>query len=180
MTLNSSWDRWTLADQNAAAIVEFTSLISLDVRDEGQVASEPIEEGSFTSYNKTDSPLEVYTTLGVQGEPDALQSVIDRLRELKRSTTTFSLVTPEQEYENLNLESFNYVRRREDGLNALYVELHLVEIREVQSSYSNVALPASKCRNSDNASKVNTGKAQAEQRESVASRIAAKAGFGGG
>jgi hypothetical protein len=163
MAYAEKWNRWTLSDEDANAILEFTSFVQADFRDEGRVASEPIEEGSFAAYNKTDSPLDAYVTLGIQGEPDELQDALDKLRALKKETATFSVITPEQEYEKITLESFNYTRKREDGLNSLYVELHLVEVREIAPQYSTVALPAKKCRNSDNASKVNAGKSQATE-----------------
>jgi hypothetical protein len=160
MSENNKWNRWELTDENANRIIEFTSFLSSDMRYDGTVSTEPLELGGFAAYNKNASPVEGDVVLGIQGEPDELQDALDKLADLRGGTDRFSLITPEREYRNMTLESFNFTRKREDGLNSLYVELRLVEIREVTPQYANVALPPSKCRNSDNAGKANTGKAQ--------------------
>ena len=40
----------------------------------------------------------------------------------------------------MNLESFNYRRRREDGLGVLWVDLSLVGVKQVKAAYTNVRL----------------------------------------
>lgn len=154
----SQWSRWTLADKSGKPVVEFTTFISLDAQHEGRVVTNPVEEGSFSSYNKTQNPFTGKVTLGRQGTPSELQTTIDALKKLKEGTTLFSLVTPEYEYKNLTLESFSYTRKREDGVNVLYVELSLVEVREVTVQYTALAVKA--CKKKEHSSKKNTGKKQ--------------------
>ena len=138
--LNKSSNRWLLADENGLPVVAFTSFLSADIRNEGKVVSAPVEEGSFASYNKVATPLEADVTLGIQGDDATLQNALDTLTTLQAGTQLVSLVTPNAEYANLNLESFNYSRKRENGLGALFVELSLVEIRQVQAQYADARL----------------------------------------
>lgn len=159
MTARTS--QWAIVNSSGMSITNITSLISVEVRDSAQVVSESIEQGSFASYNKVVAPFDIYVSVAVQGEPDELQRTIDDLRAAKAGTELYSLITPEQEYEDLCIESMDYKRTREDGINALYVELHMVEVRQVDSQYTSVsaaALRAAQCKNSDNASKTEQGK----------------------
>lgn len=134
-------ETWTLRNARTGRnAVTFTSFIGAEITDEGKVVSGPVEEGSFASYNKTDSPLDVKVTLGMQGDNATLQEAIDALEQLRFSTDLVNLVTPVVEYEDLNLEKFSYSLKREDGRGCLYVDLHLVEIIEVEAQYTNARL----------------------------------------
>lgn len=135
-----STGRWTLTNASGEAVVAFTSFLSLDLRNESRVVSGPVEEGSFATYNKVETPLEVDVSLGIQGDDATLQSALDSLNALQAGTGLVNLVTPNAEYQDLNLESFNYRRRREDGLGVLWVDLSLVGVKQVKAAYTNVRL----------------------------------------
>ena len=154
---------WALVNDDGEPILDYTSMISVEIKQEGRVSSEPIEEGGFASYNKVEFPLDARVQVGMQGEPDELQDFLDKLVELKKEAETFSLVTAEQEHKNLTLESYDYARKREDGINTIFAELRIVEIREVSPQFANVKLPPARCRNKENASRVDTGRTQAEE-----------------
>lgn len=138
--VRKSGNRWLLADDNGQRVIAFTSFLSADIRADGQVVSAPVEEGSFASYNKTNGPLEIHVALGIQGDDAALQEALDTLSTLQAGTQLVSLVTPNAEYPDLNLESFNYSRKRENGLGVLFVELSLVEVKQVRAHYTNAAV----------------------------------------
>ena len=135
-----STGRWTLTNASGEAVVAFTSFLSLDLRNESRVVSGPVEEGSFATYNKVETPLEVDVSLGIQGDDATLQSALDSLNALQAGTELVNLVTPNAEYQDLNLESFSYRRRREDGLGVLWVDLSLVGVKQVKAAYTNVRL----------------------------------------
>ena len=139
-------NRWLLLDEQGQPAVAFTSFLAATMRLEGQTVSAPVEEGSFAAYNKVLSPIGITCSLGIQGDDATLQAALDTLTALQRSTRLISLVTPNAEYPNLNLTSFNYNRRREEGLGALYVELSLVEIRQVKAAYASIRLAPRKQR----------------------------------
>ena len=96
----------------------------------------------------------------MRGEKDAIRAAIDTLRELKRSVRLVNLVTPEYEYESLTLESFNYSRKREDGVSSLYVELRCIEVREVDTQYTTAAIPKKDAKNPSTASNTEQGRKQ--------------------
>lgn len=129
--------QWSLNNASGERVVQFTSFLSMDLRDEYTVVTGPVEEGSFASYNKVPSPLEVDVSLGIEGDDTTLNEALDALNLLTASTEIISLVTPETEYYNLNLESLSYRRRREDGLGVLWLDLKLIEVRQVKAQYTN-------------------------------------------
>lgn len=138
--------QWSLNNASGERVVEFTSFLSMDLRDDYNVVTGPVEEGSFASYNKVASPLEIDCSLGIEGDDNTLNVALDALNELAASTGILSLVTPETEYYNLNLKSVSYRRRREDGLGVLWLDLKLVEVRQVEAQYTNEKLGEKKQR----------------------------------
>ena len=137
---------WMITDSDGQIVLEFSSFLSADVRNEGQVVSAPVEEGGFASYNKVDSPLAVAASLAFQGTEEQIQDAIFMLSVLREETLLVNLVTPDAEYENLTLESYSYRRDRESGVGVLFVELSFVEVRQVATQYTNVRLAPRKQR----------------------------------
>ena len=137
---------WYLMDEWGNIPITFTSFISMELRAEGRAVSTAVEEGSFASYNKVNSPLSINCTLGFMGDDAALQYALHLLTIFQEDTFLLSLVTPNAEYENLNLVAYSYQRRRENGLGMLYVDLQLEEIRQVEAQYTNVKLAPRKNR----------------------------------
>lgn len=157
---------WTIADENGNSLVTFQSFISCEVADEGEVLKMPTEQGGFAAYNKIAEPIRIRVNLALQGDDADMQAALVVLKALKEGVQTFSLVTPTMEYRSLTLESFNYARKREDGLKVCYVELSLVEVREVEAQYTETKrrpLSRKKVKNADCASKQAQGNVTAQQ-----------------
>lgn len=159
-------DAWAIVNEDSVSIADFGSIISVEVQHGGEVVSEPIERGTFATYNKTEEPLTLYVTAARDGASEELQAVLDALRDVKASTALYRVITPEQEYTSLSLESYDYKRVREEGANVLIIEMHWVEVKEVETNYATVVkLKPAQCKNKDNASKANTGKKQTTEPE---------------
>lgn len=136
--------QWLLADSDTGqTMLTFTSFIEAAIKRSGSVVSEPIEKGSFASYNKTTDPLNAIVTLAITGTKANIQNTIDSLTDLQSNTVTFSLVSPVKEFENLTLENFSWKWERTQGADVLYVELALIEIREVEMLYTDTAVTSS-------------------------------------
>lgn len=149
--------QWTLMAATGGPAVTFTSFLSMDLRAESQVVTGAIEEGSFASYNKVEQPLQIDVQLGIQGDAAELQDALATIDELQNSIDLLSLVTPNAEYTSLNLESYSYQRKREAGASVLWVDLALVEVKQVGQQYTNVRL----------ARRTNRGKQQAKQQSAL-------------
>ena len=111
--------------------VAFQSMLEISVNEDSSLPSEPIEQSSFATYNRIIEPLDVKVRLGIQGYPSKLQSVIDRLSEMRKGVEKVTLITPSASYENLMLQGFDYRKDNHSGHNVLLVDLTLKEVREV-------------------------------------------------
>lgn len=157
----SEWN--LLYTEDGEAAVFFDSMLGVEVSTENQVAQEPVEQGSFASYNKSASPRQVKVTLARSGDGYDHDEIICALDELCSGTDLLTLITPAQEYEGYNLESYNYRRSETNGVQLLVVELSLVEIRQVESqATTTVDVKPAQAKNKSDASKANTGKTQAK------------------
>ena len=130
--------QWMIADERGNSILPIKSILSLSVTSGGSVVADAIEEGSFTSYNKTTEPLELNMEIGFEGEDWELHHALTSLTELKDSVATFSIITPYHEYENMTLQNYDYEMKTENGLGALITNCTFKEIREVKPAYSQV------------------------------------------
>ena len=156
-----------LGDEDNKEVLSFNSLIELSIESGGTVPTQKIEQGSFAAYNKTEEPLKIAASIAFEGTVDELQDALASINELKADTKKFSLITPEFEYTSLTLESFSYARKREEGRGVLYVQLNLVEVREVETATTTVKLPKKKCKKADCASQKNNGAGQSESDEAT-------------
>lgn len=187
---------WTIASSGGSSLLPVYSLLDVDVTMDGAVVSEQIEEGSFESHNKTSAPIQITLNVAFNGSASDLQEALTKVRDLKESVSTFSIVTPYYEFENMTLERFNTKMTVTDGLGVLYCELSCVEIREVAAAYGVVdqsviqqaqqesPIAQADAANPSDVSAVNTGQsapaslntsesaAASPQRESIAYKMA--------
>ena len=129
---------WIVRGQSAA--VDFSSMQEFSAEKGSRLPDEPIEKGSFSTYNRVIEPRSITARLSVEGSAAKLQSAIDRLTDLCENDETITLTTPEQSYKNMMLESFDYRRDASNGRGVLYVDLRFKEIREVQSAQTTTAV----------------------------------------
>lgn len=129
-------ETWTFKDKQGTSIFGDVSVMDIAYENNGSVVSAPIEEGSFFSYNKTGEPIKIGCTLAFQGTAQYLQSTLDIVKKYKESMDLFSVVTPFDEYENMALESYSYVRDVTNGNGTLYIKIECKEIKEVTVAYS--------------------------------------------
>jgi len=159
---------WTVQSEGGGAAIDFDVFFEMECQAEDTVASEPVEKGSFASYNKQAGPKELTVTLGCTREYALQQPVLAAIDELASGVQKVSLVTPAAEYKNLNIQSYSYVRKADGGAQMLVVELKLVEVREVETKMKTAASQTAKAITKDqakspaNASKAKTGKTQAQ------------------
>lgn len=151
---------WIFLGDDDKDVLNFKSLLELDIESSGAVPAQVLEQGSFAAYNKTEEPLRITASIGIEGTPADLQDALSAINLLKQETTVFSVITPEFEYANMTVESFSYARKREEGRGALYVQMALVEVREVETATTTVKLPPKKCKKKDCASQKNNGQQQ--------------------
>lgn len=129
-------EQWTLLDDAGEKAFAFDSFSSLNLKSESKVIQAPVESGGFVMYNKTNTPLEIKCTLIKKGSPEDLQVYVDALLEYADNTNLLSIVTPDREYQNMNLTSVSFSRSAEGGVNLIMAECAFTEIRQVTPAYT--------------------------------------------
>jgi len=162
--LHDEVQSWTLLTEDGADVLEFDSMLSVEVSSENQVAYEPVEKGSFASYNKASTPTQLRVSLARSGTGYDQQAMLNTLDSLCAGTDLVTLVTPAQEYAGYNLEAYSCSRTDSGGAQLLVVDLSLVEIRQVETqAYASVSIKPAQAKNKSDASTANTGKTQAKK-----------------
>ena len=129
---------WSVATSEGTPVISFTSLLKAEYKSSGKVVFEPIEENSFTAYNKTTEPREFYFELALQSPDNDFGAALDTLEELKTGTELFSFVTPFMAYEDLTLEGYSTVF--ESSSSMMVVGLQCKEVKEVEQGYTTVTV----------------------------------------
>ena len=156
---------WSIYDKDGAAAVPFDTFFALTRKDEGKVTSHPTEPNGFFAYNKVDSPGTVGVVLGVTGNSETLGRTLEALEKLKSSTDLVSIVTPEKTLLDYTLESYDYQRSADSGVDRLLVSLSLVEIRQVAQEYRNEKIP--KAKQAADSKTTEAGKQSAQQADAA-------------
>lgn len=152
--------KWRFVNEQGANVLPDAAVFQVSVTSGGKVVSEPIEKGSFMTYNKVNSPLEINADISFSGTNAYLQSVISMIEALKTAVSYFSIVTPVYEYEHMTLQNYDYSLNATDGLGVLHINAQFIEIREVDVAYSSIdinTITAADAKNPSDASKRNTG-----------------------
>lgn len=132
---------WNLYKADGAIAVPFDTFMACTVKAEAKAAHDPVEKGDFADYNKVVSPMQLGVILAKTAPAAELSAMLEALDGLVAGTELVSLVTPEKEYLDYSLTSYDYDRKNENGIDRLMVNLVLEEIRQVEAEYSNEQLP---------------------------------------
>jgi len=121
-------DEWGIYNGGGAAI-NFDSFLSIDFKDFSKLATFPMEDGAFASFNKVESPYDLRIQLTKGGTTEERADFIQTLYLMKKDLALYDIVTPEAVYINSNLENYNYQRTVRSGKTLITAELWFKEVR---------------------------------------------------
>lgn len=173
--LRSTTGNWTITGADGQALAVFDTFFGCDYRGESKVASKPVEQGGFASYNKSASPDIVNVALGKTGKPSELTALLETLQQLRDSVDLVSVVTPEKTFLDYSLEAYDYQRSASAGVDRLLVSMRLVEVRQVSPDYSSEQIPAPK--NAADKGSKNAGKQQPQDADAATQKRAELSSF---
>jgi len=146
--LHSGKSAWGIYDDAGNDQVLFPdSFLSLDYKKDMNISNYPLEQGSFTSYNKVETPYSISVRV-TKGSSLAILAgggsmTADRdyflhtLDEMVASLALLTIHTPEASYFNANLESYEYKREVKNGAGMIIADLRFVEIMNSNITISN-------------------------------------------
>lgn len=133
----------------------FDGLISFEITADAEAPSQPIEEGSFATYNKVKTPREITTQIARMGTETEMEEMITQLERWRTGATRVNFLTPEIEYPDFTLTSYNYTRTVQQGEGVIIFDLTLQEINSVQTNVTTTVI--TKPRNPTSASNKDMG-----------------------
>ncbi len=133
-TLVAAPVRWGVFNKLGDPIAIFDNVLSIDARDAMRVSNYPIENGSFKSYNKVETPIDIRIVLTRGGTEQQRSDFIVAIRDAEKSLDLVTVVTPEVTYENMTIEAFDYSRTQVDGAGMIKAVLTLVEVRQIAAA----------------------------------------------
>lgn len=120
---------WGLFGASGAEVFQADTVLAFGIQNQTRVSDFPIENGAFTSYNKTGSPFEIRIRMVKGGSESERSAFIDTFEVELQSTNLYTVVTPEATYSNATLEAYDYRRETRNGAGCVIVDLSLREIR---------------------------------------------------
>lgn len=146
--------RWGLYDQDGQQVLLFDTFLGIRFRNGSRISSFPVEQGSFSSFNKVDTPFDAMLRFALSGDTASRGALLNTLETLKGSVDLFSVVTPEIVYPSANVVAYSYERNTRSGPSQLIVDLYVEEVRQTaEAAFSSTAEP-------DGAGEQNNGQVQ--------------------
>lgn len=130
---------WGVYLPTGKAAITPDSFIDLDYVNSSRISSYPVEEGSFSSYNKVQNPRDLRVTLAKAGTQADMSDFANALESMEASLDLYTVVTPNRSYTKMNVERCDYRRELRHGAGIIIASLHFVEIRQASAAYSSAA-----------------------------------------
>lgn len=131
--LLGAWEFVNHDTQNS--VCSFDSFVSFVYDKKNPIVEYPIEEGSFTTYNKQREPFSITLVLSKSGLSLAFErkKFLDTLEEYCDGTSTVDVITPSKTYLNCSLGEITYKYMPQENPDILLVQLTIKEIIELSS-----------------------------------------------
>lgn len=147
----SSTRGFGLYTESGSVLIDFSTLIRIDVDSTNQATQAPVEAGGFVMYNKSVTPTVIDVQAAYSCRDDGEMGQVEQaLLDLSCSTDLINIVTPTIEFKGYNLESVKFSVEAQ-GMRVF--DLSFIEIKQVTAQYSNAKI----------AKKQNTGKKNGNQ-----------------
>ena len=142
--------KWQITDATyGTPLIVPDSVVDFEWRGEQKVPNYPLEQGSFSSYNKVAMPFDARVTCTCSGNgPMSKSAFLIAIQTYLGGMQLCSIVTPDATYTPCSLIHADYRREARNGISLIVVQLWFQEIRQpvaatVQTAAPDVAAPVS-------------------------------------
>lgn len=119
------------------SVLDADSYLSFRGKGASKLVDFTIQEGAFETYDKVQIPGTLTLRISKAGSVSDRAALLAQVNALLASITKYLVVTPEQTYQNMNMEDFELIR--EDNKGAYWftqLDLNFREIRQQQAVYT--------------------------------------------
>jgi hypothetical protein len=108
-------------------VLDYDNQVSFSFRKDWSVATYPVEQGSFQTYDKVEQPGEIRCRFSTGGSTINRQLMLSTLQAAMTTTLTYDVLTPETTYLSYNFTHMDYDRDAESA-GMLVVDVWLKEV----------------------------------------------------
>jgi hypothetical protein len=119
---------WGIFTTDGDLAIDPDSIREFNMREEWQLPSYPIQDGTLQTYNKVISPQEYSFRMVKGGSIDDRQSFEQQVANVGNSLDGFTIVTPEMSYPNCNCTRFEKTRREAADAYFVIVDIFFQQI----------------------------------------------------
>jgi hypothetical protein len=120
---------WGIYNKDGSVAIVPDSIVALDYHNEWPTSTYPMELGAFQSYNKVQTPFESRITMTKGGSIDDKSRFLAQVDRIGDSLTMFDIITPEQIYADMTIESVDYSRSSSNGASMITLDIGFKEVR---------------------------------------------------
>ncbi len=140
-------EQWQITDQNGSPLLTPDAVIDFEYRGEMKIPKYPMEQGSFSSYNKVYVPFSIHVTVACNGRGQMTrQQFLTAIETMRANPTSglapVSIITPDQVYGPCNLMHVDYRREARNGVSLILARLWFEEIRIYGTAIPQSAQPS--------------------------------------
>lgn len=117
--------------------IEVSSVVSMSIAGTSRASDYPIQNGSFTSYNKVRMPDVFSVVVTCDGNEQVRSLFLTWLKDNCSATTLFDVVCPEMRWGSSTLTDYRIDRTSESGASMITAECIFQQIRQLPISFEN-------------------------------------------
>jgi hypothetical protein len=111
-------------------VVLADSIIEFEYKQNWTQSTYPIEQGSFTSYDKVANPFTAQLIFAKGGSDADREAFLSALQAIAGDYNLYDIVTPDAIYLDVNIGQQDYRRTASEGNGLIQVAVQVMEIRE--------------------------------------------------
>lgn len=132
---------WGIFMANGQPAVTADSTISFDFRKEWRISDYPVEQGSFQTYNKVETPSDIRVRMAVSGA-ESRGPFLASVAAMCKALDLLTVVTPDAVYPSMNAVHYDYRREQRSGGSLIQVDVWFEEVRvTAQTQFTNTKTP---------------------------------------
>ena len=156
--ITNAASQWGIFSNTGDCVLSAAHVLSVEAESQYHIATAPLEEGSFVSYNKVATPRQhrirmvcdgselglgsslagvfmppALSNLGSGAELYVRKAFFETLTQLEADLTLYAVLTPERKYSNVNITGHRWLRNAQHGITMPVVEITLQEVRMAQA-----------------------------------------------
>lgn len=128
--------------QDGAPVLTYDSQVSFSYSQDWKIATYPVEDGSFTSYDKVQMPSMIRCRFSAGASATNRQAMLDSIDAVMSTTETYDVVTPEEVYLSYNFTHREYDREAA-SVGLVVIDVWLMEvIQTATTQFQSTTSPA--------------------------------------